>query len=162
MGLHLPISLKSQAEARVLMISTNNCASPATGNSNLLLSQDMVLGCYFLTSENNFLKNLVKKIVWLYLFVRKLWNKLLNFFKQSKIFLKKKKLKKKYSFKIYNNTEKILKDYYKEKITLHDYLWIIQKDKESFLKKQSIKIIKTTRSVKKTKFILWFYNWKKI
>jgi DNA-directed RNA polymerase subunit beta' len=63
MGLHLPISLKSQAEARVLMISTNNCASPATGNSNLLLSQDMVLGCYFLTSENNFLKNLVKKIV---------------------------------------------------------------------------------------------------
>lgn len=63
MGIHLPISLKAQAEARVLMISSNNCASPATGNSNLLLSQDMVLGCYFLTSENNFIKNLVKRII---------------------------------------------------------------------------------------------------
>jgi DNA-directed RNA polymerase subunit beta' len=63
MGIHIPISLKSQAEARVLMISNNNCASPATGNSNLLLSQDMVLGCYYLTSENNSLNNLTKKIV---------------------------------------------------------------------------------------------------
>jgi DNA-directed RNA polymerase subunit beta' len=62
MGIHIPISLKSQAEARVLMISNNNCASPATGNSNLLLSQDMVLGCYYLTSENNSLNNLTKKI----------------------------------------------------------------------------------------------------
>lgn len=63
MGIHIPISLKAQAEARVLMISSNNCASPATGNSNLLLSQDMVLGCYFLTSENNNLQILTKKIV---------------------------------------------------------------------------------------------------
>lgn len=63
MGIHIPLSLKAQAEARILMISSNNCASPATGNSNLLLSQDMVLGSYFLTGESNNLTNLTKKIV---------------------------------------------------------------------------------------------------
>ena len=62
MGIHIPLSLKSQAEARILMISKNNCNSPATGNSNLSLSQDMVLGCYFLTTENNSLNQLFKRI----------------------------------------------------------------------------------------------------
>lgn len=63
MGIHIPLSLKSQAEARVLMLSTNNCTSPATGNANIMFSQDMVLGCYYLTSENNSLHKLFKKIL---------------------------------------------------------------------------------------------------
>lgn len=63
MGIHLPLSLKAQAEARTLMISTNNCATPATGDSNLNPSQDMILGCYFLTNENINLFYLLEKII---------------------------------------------------------------------------------------------------
>jgi len=52
MGVHLPLSLKAQAEARVLVMSSNNCTSSATGYPNVIPSQDMILGCYFLTVEN--------------------------------------------------------------------------------------------------------------
>nr|YP_010700415.1 RNA polymerase subunit beta' [Phacus arnoldii]WCH63546.1 RNA polymerase subunit beta' [Phacus arnoldii] len=62
MGIHIPISLKSQSEARTLMISSNNCTSPATGKANILPSQDMVLGCYFLTNDNISLYYLLKNI----------------------------------------------------------------------------------------------------
>lgn len=63
MGIHIPLSLKAQAEARTLMISSNNCTSPATGQPNISPSQDMVLGCYFLTIENSSLSYILKKIV---------------------------------------------------------------------------------------------------
>nr|YP_009540853.1 RNA polymerase beta' subunit [Phacus inflexus]AYQ93291.1 RNA polymerase beta' subunit [Phacus inflexus] len=62
MGIHLPLSLKGQAESRTLMISSNNCTLPATGESNLNPSQDMILGCYFLTNENINLFYLLEKI----------------------------------------------------------------------------------------------------
>lgn len=62
MGVHIPLSLKAQAEARILMISSNNCTSPATGQPNILPSQDMILGCYFLTVENISLFYLLSKI----------------------------------------------------------------------------------------------------
>nr|YP_009538654.1 RNA polymerase beta' subunit [Phacus pleuronectes]AYQ93660.1 RNA polymerase beta' subunit [Phacus pleuronectes] len=62
MGIHLPLSLKGQSEARILMISTNNCTSPATGKPNITPSQDIILGCYFLTSENISLQYLLEKI----------------------------------------------------------------------------------------------------
>jgi DNA-directed RNA polymerase subunit beta' len=63
MGIHIPLSLKTQAECRVLMISSNNCNSPATGLPNLVPSQDMILGCYFLTIENSSLFYLLESIV---------------------------------------------------------------------------------------------------
>lgn len=62
MGIHIPLSLKAIAEARTLMISANNCTSPATGETNIIPSQDMILGCYFLTIENTSLYLLLKKI----------------------------------------------------------------------------------------------------
>nr|YP_009144883.1 RNA polymerase beta' subunit [Euglenaria anabaena]AKJ83330.1 RNA polymerase beta' subunit [Euglenaria anabaena] len=62
MGVHIPLSLKTQAEARTLMISPNNCTSPATGQANIVPSQDMVLGYYFLTIENTSLFYILKKI----------------------------------------------------------------------------------------------------
>lgn len=62
MGVHLPLSLKAQCEARTLILSTNNCNSPATGEPSITPSQDMVLGCYFLTIENGSLSYLLKKI----------------------------------------------------------------------------------------------------
>lgn len=62
MGLHLPLSFKSHAEIRTLMISTSNCLLPANGKGNNILTQDMVLGCFYLTNENISLTNLLSKI----------------------------------------------------------------------------------------------------
>lgn len=52
MAVHVPLSLESQAEARLLMLACNNILSPATGLPIVTPSQDMVLGCYYLTAEN--------------------------------------------------------------------------------------------------------------
>jgi DNA-directed RNA polymerase subunit beta' len=52
MAVHVPLSLESQAEARLLMLACNNILSPATGRPIITPSQDMVLGCYYLTAEN--------------------------------------------------------------------------------------------------------------
>ncbi|MGB3239119.1 MAG: DNA-directed RNA polymerase subunit gamma [Geitlerinemataceae cyanobacterium] len=52
MAVHVPLSLESQAEARLLMLACNNILSPATGSPIVTPSQDMVLGCYYLTAEN--------------------------------------------------------------------------------------------------------------
>nr|AYQ93412.1 RNA polymerase beta' subunit [Lepocinclis tripteris] len=64
MGIHIPLSLKAQAEARTLMISINNNTMPSTGKANIIPSQDMILGCYFLTCENNSIFYLLKKIIY--------------------------------------------------------------------------------------------------
>jgi len=52
MAVHVPLSIESQAEARLLMLASNNIMSPATGRPIITPSQDMVLGCYYLTTEN--------------------------------------------------------------------------------------------------------------
>ncbi|MCG5061435.1 MAG: DNA-directed RNA polymerase subunit gamma [Limnoraphis sp. WC205] len=52
MAVHVPLSIESQAEARLLMLASNNILSPATGSPIVTPSQDMVLGCYYLTAEN--------------------------------------------------------------------------------------------------------------
>ncbi|MDR3112087.1 MAG: DNA-directed RNA polymerase subunit beta' [Elusimicrobiota bacterium] len=51
MAVHLPISLEAQLEAKVLMLSTNNILSPASGKPIAVPSQDIVLGCFYLTKE---------------------------------------------------------------------------------------------------------------
>ncbi len=52
MAVHIPLSLEAQAEARLLMLASNNILSPATGSPIVAPSQDMVLGCYYLTAKN--------------------------------------------------------------------------------------------------------------
>ena len=52
MAVHVPLSLEAQAEARLLMLAPHNFLSPATGQPILMPSQDMVLGCYYLTANN--------------------------------------------------------------------------------------------------------------
>ena len=49
MAVHLPLSAEAQAEARILMLSSNNILSPASGRPLATPTQDMVLGIYFLT-----------------------------------------------------------------------------------------------------------------
>ena len=53
MAVHVPLSREAQAEAWRLMWSRNNLLSPATGQPILVPSQDMVLGCYYLTTFNS-------------------------------------------------------------------------------------------------------------
>ncbi len=49
MAVHVPLSIESQIEARVLMMSTNNILSPANGEPVIVPSQDIVLGLYYMT-----------------------------------------------------------------------------------------------------------------
>src|SRR6476646_4091381 len=51
MAVHVPLSLEAQLEARVLMMSTNNILSPASGKPIIVPSQDIVLGIYYITLE---------------------------------------------------------------------------------------------------------------
>jgi DNA-directed RNA polymerase subunit beta' len=53
MAVHLPLSIESQVETRVLMMSTNNILSPANGKPIIVPSQDMVLGIYYMTREKS-------------------------------------------------------------------------------------------------------------
>ncbi|MGH7223762.1 MAG: DNA-directed RNA polymerase subunit beta', partial [Gemmataceae bacterium] len=50
MAVHLPLSIEAQVEATVLMMSTNNIFSPANGSPIISPSQDIVMGCYYLSA----------------------------------------------------------------------------------------------------------------
>jgi DNA-directed RNA polymerase subunit beta' len=54
MAVHVPLSVEAQVEARVLMMSTNNILSPASGKPIIVPSQDIVLGLYYMTRERPF------------------------------------------------------------------------------------------------------------
>jgi DNA-directed RNA polymerase subunit beta' len=52
MAVHVPLSIESQAECYMLMLAPYNFLSPANGEPIIMPSQDMVLGCYYLTVNN--------------------------------------------------------------------------------------------------------------
>jgi DNA-directed RNA polymerase subunit beta' len=56
MAVHVPLSVEAQMEARVLMMSTNNILSPASGRPIINPTQDIVLGLYYMTREKPFAK----------------------------------------------------------------------------------------------------------
>jgi DNA-directed RNA polymerase subunit beta' len=51
MAVHIPLAYEAQMEARLLMLSSHNILSPANGRPLAIPSQDMVLGCYYVTKE---------------------------------------------------------------------------------------------------------------
>ncbi len=53
MAVHVPLSAEAQAEARILMLSTNNILKPADGRPVTMPSQDMIIGIYFLTLDRD-------------------------------------------------------------------------------------------------------------
>ena len=57
MAVHIPLSVEAQAECYMLMLAPYNFLSPANGEPIIMPSQDMVLGCYYLTVNN--IKNLL-------------------------------------------------------------------------------------------------------
>jgi DNA-directed RNA polymerase subunit beta' len=52
MAVHVPLSSEAQAEARILMLASGNILNPKDGKPVVTPSQDMVLGCYYLTMDN--------------------------------------------------------------------------------------------------------------
>ena len=51
MAVHLPLSIEAQVEAHTLLMSTNNIFSPANGAPIISPSQDVVMGCYYMTTS---------------------------------------------------------------------------------------------------------------
>ncbi|MFH1848021.1 MAG: DNA-directed RNA polymerase subunit beta', partial [Candidatus Omnitrophota bacterium] len=51
MAVHVPLSIEAQMEAKLLMLASNNIFSPSDGRPIVAPSQDIVLGCYYLTKE---------------------------------------------------------------------------------------------------------------
>ena len=62
MAVHVPLSVEAQAEARILMMSTNNILSPANGKPIIIPTQDIVLGIYYMTRERPYVKGRGKGI----------------------------------------------------------------------------------------------------
>lgn len=69
MAVHIPLSFEARAESWKLLWSINNFLSPATGQPSLMPTQDIVLGCYYLTVKNlkqfykqTQIKNKIRKI----------------------------------------------------------------------------------------------------
>src|SRR3954454_6036984 len=56
MAVHVPLSIEAQMEARTLMLASNNLLSPASGQPIAVPSQDIVLGCYYLTLARDEMK----------------------------------------------------------------------------------------------------------
>jgi DNA-directed RNA polymerase subunit beta' len=56
MAVHIPLSAEAQIEASVLMLASNNLLSPASGQPITVPSQDIVLGCYYLTLDRDNMK----------------------------------------------------------------------------------------------------------
>jgi len=63
MAVHLPLSAGAQAEARILMLSSNNILQPSFGNPVSIPTQDMVLGLYYLTFQRDEYKGPAKGIL---------------------------------------------------------------------------------------------------
>lgn len=103
MAVHVPLSAEAQAEALKLMWSRNHLLSPATGQPILVPSQDMVLGCYYLSTFN-------------------LKPQLTPFYAsntgQGKI------LSKKRIGNYFSDSNDLLKAYYQKQIDLHQSVWV--------------------------------------
>ena len=63
MAVHVPLSRAAQREAKERMLSVNNLLSPSNGDPIVSPTQDIVLGCYYMTSERNFEEDRAKGTV---------------------------------------------------------------------------------------------------
>lgn len=110
MAVHVPLSAAARAEAFNLLLACNHILAPSSGQPLLLPTQDMILGCYYLTllnPKNEF--QILKKY-------KKLSTKNKNFKLLNQIFKRKTYW--------YSNFDEALQDYNTRKISLHEPIWI--------------------------------------
>ena len=63
MAVHVPLSVEAQLEARLLMLATNNIFSPSSGKPVMTPTQDITLGCYYLTAEPRKIKKDTERLM---------------------------------------------------------------------------------------------------
>ena len=117
MAVHVPLFYEACSEAWRLLCSRNNILSPATGEPIIVPSQDMVLGCYYLTTLDT-----IKRV------------KILDYF-NTYLFLKTNKLTlKNYSniFLIFNNVNEIFELFNQQLLELHTLIWLKSNKKIEF------------------------------
>jgi DNA-directed RNA polymerase subunit beta' len=109
MAVHVPLTVEARTEAWKFMLSTNNFINSATGDPVLLPTQDMVLGCYYLTTDFQSKSGAVQILNSL----RKEKNgKFYNFQKKYKNFL------------FFSNCADVFSAYQRKNISLHSPIWI--------------------------------------
>jgi len=120
MAVHVPLSSKACAEAWKLMLSRNNLLSPATGEPNMVPTQDMVLGCYYLTTfdQRKTKLNLQKRL--------KSQNNLDQFDSKWGIGLQKNSELKLIHEPVhfYSNLDQVIQLLNQEKLDLHTEIWL--------------------------------------
>ena len=133
MAVHIPLSSKARGEAWKILWSRNNILSPATGQPILVPSQDMVLGCYYLTTKKtNFI---TKKYFGAEKENRKKW----DFVSSDRpcqdvdVFAAPTESKQKQRQKqsgvlrrglFFNNSYQVLKDLQQKRLKLHTSIWL--------------------------------------
>ena len=107
MAVHVPLSPAARAEAFNLLLACNHVLSPASGQPLLLPTQDMILGCYYLTISKEMSANSTIS---------------------SPRFLAAKK-KQAYSHHWYSNFADVLEEYHNKRLALHAPIWVRWKGK---------------------------------
>lgn len=105
MAVHIPLSFQARAEAWKLMWSRNNILSPATGEPVILPSQDMVLGCYYLTTTSVSKKNFND----------------LNLLRTDSLQIAKKFI---ICTNYFSNLDEVLFAFHQKEILLHSFIWV--------------------------------------
>ena len=109
MAVHVPLTVEARTEAWKFMLSTNNFINSATGDPVLLPTQDMVLGCYYLTTDFHSKGSAVQ---------------IMNSLKKEK----KRKFydfqTKKKNFLFFSNFSDVFAAYQRKEISLHSSIWI--------------------------------------
>nr|AXB71863.1 RNA polymerase b'-subunit [Chlamydomonas sp. UWO 241] len=114
MAVHVPITVEARAEAWKLMLSRNNILSPATGEPLAMPSQDMVLGCYYLTT-NLLNKKTTRNTLSYNPFYRGAHKGVSHALMEINLMG---------SGVYYSNREEALRDYDLKKIDLHSNIWL--------------------------------------
>lgn len=109
MAVHVPLTVEARTEAWKFMLSTNNFINSATGDPVLLPTQDMVLGCYYLTTDFHSKSSAVQ---------------IMNSLRKEK----KRKFydfqTKKKNFLFFSNLSDVFAAYQRKEISLHSSIWI--------------------------------------
>ena len=115
MAVHIPLFYEACSEAWRLLCSRNNILSPATGEPIVVPSQDMVLGCYYLTTLDT-----IKRIE-----IFNYFNSYL-FLKFNKLLLENKLILKNYNnlFLIFNNINEVFELFNQQILEVHSLIWL--------------------------------------
>jgi DNA-directed RNA polymerase beta' subunit len=115
MAVHIPLFYEACSEAWRLLCSRNNILSPATGDPIVVPSQDMVLGCYYLTTLDT-----IKRI--------EIFNYFNNylFFKFNKLLFENELILNNYNnlFLIFNNINEIFELFNQQILEIHTLIWL--------------------------------------